>query len=95
MNMNGTRIRRVTQLYRHFPQVTPRQQSRGCSDEEYKAYWATRSIPAPHDKTLLESLGLRKESTADEYCALFDRYLAGGWDYKEFHAELSILGRMR
>jgi hypothetical protein len=71
-----------------------------CSDAEYKAYWATRSIPMPHDKTWLELNGKRKESTADDYCALFDAYLYDSrpinerMSYKEFHVKLSTLGRL-
>ena len=53
-----------------------------------------RAIPMPHDKTWLESQGKRVESTADEYCAIFDKYLAGGWAYQEFLSAMTKLGRI-
>jgi len=39
---------------------------------------ACNSIPAPHDRTLLEQLGIRQQppgAIADAYCNAIDRYL--------------------
>lgn len=51
-------------------------------------------VPAPHDKTLLEELGLKPASCVDEISALFDRYHQGGYKWERFMADYAMCGKL-
>ncbi len=49
-------------------------------------------VPAPHDTTLLEQLGLKKESCLGEVMVLFERYKAGHYPWESFINNLAVAG---
>lgn len=55
---------------------------------------AARAVPAPHDKTLLEEMGLVPYSIGDAYCQLIQDQIDGKIDWRGYMAAASKLGKL-
>jgi hypothetical protein len=67
----------------------------GClaNNELFNGVSAARAILAPKDKTLCEDWGIPAHSTANEWYATIDDYIAGRADYETVHARMEKRGR--